>query len=91
MNENRKHGRLVDVQLDVELIVEKQGCSLHSRDYSYSGIYLEKGKHNLPPEGAIVHLRIKNALGGGEDAPRVKARVIRVDDDGIALEFITDE
>ncbi len=90
MDNKRKESRL-PIQLDVELLSDdNQERSLQTRDLSNGGVYLEKGMNNLPPEGTIVHIRIKNNLGDG-DPPLVKARVIRVDNDGLALAFITDD
>ncbi|VAW99104.1 hypothetical protein MNBD_GAMMA21-2863 [hydrothermal vent metagenome] len=90
MDNKRRESRL-PIQLDVELHADDNNESeLQTRDLSSSGVYLEKGTSNLPPEGTIVHLRIKNSLGDG-DPPLVKARVVRVDKDGLALVFITDD
>jgi len=89
MSDNRKQSRL-GIQLDVDLVAEEQKCSLQTRDLSNSGVFLEKGESNLPAVGSIVHIRVNANLGEGEP-PLVKARVVRVDDDGIALAFITDE
>ncbi len=90
MDNKRRESRL-PIQLDVELVADDNNeSSLQTRDLSNSGVYLEKGDSNLPPEGTIVHIRIKNNMGEGE-APLVKARVVRVDNDGLALAFITDD
>jgi len=90
MDNKRTESRLA-IQIDVELVGEdNKESSLQTRDLSNSGVYLEKGDSNLPPEGTIVHIRIKNNLGDG-DPPLVKARVVRVDSDGLALAFIPDD
>jgi len=90
MKNKRRESRL-PIQLDVEMVSgDEEESSLQTRDLSNGGVYLKKGANNLPPEGTIVHIRIKNNLGDGEP-PLVKARVIRVDNDGLALAFITDE
>ena len=89
MSDKRKDSRL-GIKLDVELHSEEQELSLQTRDLSQSGVFLSAQESSLPAEGSIVELRIKQALGE-EEPPLVKARVVRVDNDGIALAFITDE
>ena len=89
MSDKRKDSRL-SVKLDVEVMTEQEQCSMKTRDLSNSGVYLERGDTQLPAEGDIVQLQIKQPIGGGEP-PIVKARVVRVDNDGIALSFISDE
>ena len=89
MDNKRKSNRL-GIQLEVELHSEEQELSLQTRDLSNSGVFLAAEHSNLPPEGTIVEIRIKNAMGDDEP-PLVKARVVRVDNDGLALAFITDE
>lgn len=88
MSERRGNNRL-GIKLEVELRTEEQEQSLHSRDLSNSGIFLEKGDHQLPPVDSIVYLRVKNEFEEGE-APLVKARVVRIDETGIALTFLPD-
>ena len=89
MSNKRKDSRL-GIKLEVELHSDEQDLSLETRDLSNSGVFLTVEETNLPAEGSIVELRIKNALGDDEP-PLVKARVVRIDSDGIALAFITDE
>jgi len=90
MKNKRTESRL-PIQLDVELVDKnKKESALQTRDLSNGGVYLEKGSSNLPEEGAIVYIRIKNNLGDG-DPPLVKAKVLRVDDNGLALAFLTDD
>ncbi len=89
MDERRNNTRL-SIKLEVELYADDQECSLQTRDLSNNGVYLEKGETNLPAEGSIVHLRVKQPMSEGEEPPLVKARIIRIDADGIALQFITE-
>ena len=89
MSDKRNETR-IGIKLDVELRSEGKETSLQTRDLSNGGVYLEKGETQLPLEGSIVELRIKQSFGEGE-APVVTARVVRVDEDGIALQFISDE
>ena len=89
MSDNRKETRL-GIKLEVELRSEEQELSLETRDLSNSGVFLTAHESSLPTEGSIVELKIKQAMGDS-DPPIVKARVVRIDNDGIALAFITDE
>jgi len=89
MSNKRKDSRL-GIKLEVELHSDDQALSLETRDLSNSGVFLSAEESKLPAEGSIVELKIKNALGDDEP-PLVKARVVRIDKDGIALAFITDD
>ena len=86
MSERRSNNRL-GIRLEVELHAEDQECSLHSRDLSNSGVFLEKGETQLPTVDSIVYLRVKSQFEDG-DPPLVKARVVRIDEEGIALTFL---
>ena len=88
MSERRTNNRL-GIRLEVELRAEDQECSLQSRDLSNSGVFLEKGDTQLPAINSIVYLRVKSQFEQG-DPPLVKARVVRIDEEGIALKFITE-
>ena len=88
-SDKRKDSRL-GIKLEVELHSEEQDLSLQTRDLSNGGVFLTADEINLPPEGSIVEIKIKQAMGDDEP-PLVKARVVRIDKDGIALAFITDE
>ena len=89
MSDQRKDSRL-GIKLEVELKTQEQELSLETRDLSNSGVFLTAEEVSLPTEGSIVELRIKQPLGDSEP-PLVKARVVRIDKDGIALAFISDE
>lgn len=89
MADKRKETRL-GIKLEVELRSEEQELSLETRDLSNSGVFLTATNSALPAEGTIVELKIKQPLADSEP-PVVKARVVRLDNDGIALAFITDE
>ncbi len=88
MSERRTNNRL-GIKLEVELKTEDQAQSLHTRDLSNSGVFLEKGESQLPPLDSIVYLRVKSQFDDG-DAPLVKARVVRIDEHGIALTFLNE-
>lgn len=64
-----------------------QAITLQARDVSDGGVFLERGDHPLPPMGAEVYLHVMGELDG-EDPPTVKAKVVRVMDQGIGLYFM---
>ena len=88
MDEKRKDPRL-GIRLEVELQTEGESASLHTRDLSNKGVFLEAEQRQLPPVGTIVYLKLKQGLQEG-DAPLVKAQIVRADKDGIGLKFLDD-
>lgn len=86
MSENRGEQRL-GIRLEVEVECDQDKSSMHTRDISNTGIFLECNAENMPPVGSILTIRIKQALGDGE-APAVRAQVVRVDGGGVALKFL---
>jgi hypothetical protein len=86
MDEKRKDPRL-GIRLEVELQLEGESASLHTRDLSNKGVFLEADQVHLLDVGTIVYLKLKQGLQQG-DAPLVKAQVVRADNDGIALKFL---
>lgn len=86
MSDKRGNERL-GIRLEVEVECDNDKSSMHTRDISNTGVFLECGPENLPPVGTILLIRIKQALGDG-DAPTVRAQVVRVDSQGVALKFL---
>ncbi len=86
MSERRKEQRLA-IRLEVELKCEGLECFLHSKDLSSSGVFLEKQDDCLPEVGSIVQIRVKQDFADGLP-PMVRAKVVRIEKDGVALEFI---
>ncbi len=86
MSDKRCDHRL-GIRLEVEVQTGTDKSSLHTRDISNTGIFLECSPEGLPPVGSILIIRIKQALGDGE-APAVRAQVVRVDAQGVALKFL---
>ena len=76
------------IRLEVELQMEGESASLHTRDLSNKGVYIEAEQRELPEVGAIVYIKLKQGLQG--DVPLVKAQVVRADGNGIALKFLDD-
>ena len=86
MSNKRKDPR-IGIRLEVELQIEGEAASLHTRDLSNTGVFLEAGAQQLPAIGSIVYIRLKQGLQDSE-APLVKAQVVRADSEGFALKFL---
>lgn len=86
MNDKRREPRL-GIRLEVELQLEGESASLHTRDLSNNGVFIETDQQQLPAVGTIVYIRLKQGFQEGE-APLVKAQIVRADGDGIALKFL---
>lgn len=87
-DEKRKDARL-GVRLEVCLIADREEHSLTTRDLSNSGVFLETDGGFVLEQGTIVHMRVAQPFEDG-DPPLVKAEVVRIDKDGIALRFVID-
>jgi hypothetical protein len=88
MDDKRREPRL-NIRLEVELHAEGDTASLHTRDLSNKGAFLEASERALPAVGTIVFIKLKQGFQDG-DAPLVKAQIVRSDNDGIALKFLED-
>lgn len=88
MDDKRREPRL-NIRLEVELHAEGEPASLHTRDLSNKGAFLEASERQLPDVGTIVYIKLKQGFQDG-DAPLVKAEIVRSDNDGIALKFLED-
>lgn len=88
--EQRRHPRF-NIQMEVELIAPELGAlTLQSGNLSNSGLFLCV-EQSIPLQvGSEVCVRLKQALGDGEP-PLVKARVVRVEEQGIGLQFDEDD
>ena len=84
--ELRRHPR-INLQTEVELICPELGTiTLKSGNLSDSGLFL-CAEQSVPLQvGSEVCVRLKHALGDGE-APLVKARVVRVENQGLGLQL----
>ncbi|WP_127478411.1 PilZ domain-containing protein [Sulfurivermis fontis] len=87
--DQRRHPR-INIQIEVELIAPEIGAvTLQSGNLSDSGLYLCADQSMPLQIGSEVCVRLKQALGDGE-APLVKARVVRIEEQGIGLHFHED-
>ncbi|MDD3519244.1 MAG: PilZ domain-containing protein [Chromatiales bacterium] len=87
-DERRRHVR-VPVEIHVECYCDGQHARvLRTLDLSESGVFLVVDPITMPGIGGEVELQVVGTLGGGETPPRVRARVVRVTDEGVGLEFL---
>ena len=85
--EKRTHERQA-VTLSVEIVDPAIGeVILLTKDLSKGGAFVRLDKEKCPPLGRIVSLRLPGMLWG-EKITTVTARVVRVTDAGMALQFI---
>lgn len=87
--DNKRQETRLGIRLEVELELEGEATSLHTRDVSNNGVYLEAETGQLPAVGSIIYLKLKQNFQEGE-APVVKAEVVRADAGGFALKFLED-
>ncbi len=60
--------------------------STHTRDISDDGAFVYAEGQMLPALGEIVEVQVQGLPGG--DAPVVRMRVVRIDKEGIGLQFV---
>lgn len=85
--EKRQHVRLA-VPMPVKITHAALGTiELVTADLSDGGVFLKAEPHQCPPLGDELTLQVVGTLGG-EAPPLVAARVIRITDEGMGLEFL---
>ena len=85
VQEKRAHQR-TEVDMYVELKHDEGTIRVRTYDLSHGGVFLQKGDYTFPPAGTEVTLRVV-AGGDHEAAQPVRAKVVRVTDEGIGLQF----
>jgi len=90
MRENRRDERY-PITVEVEVMIpgfwKKRKRILRTLDMSNSGVFLECDGKSCLPVGTELEVRISGPVGG-EVPPVVRARVVRVTGDGMAVVFI---
>lgn len=87
--ERRQHVR-IEVPMPVLLTHPALGTNeLITVDICDNGIFLKAEPSQCPAVGDEVTLQLKSGvLGDGEEPPQVRARVVRVTEDGMGIQFI---
>jgi hypothetical protein len=82
----RRHERRV-IRLEAELIQPEVGrVSVYTNDLSEGGAFIIVPRHQRPPVGASVKIRLPSTPWH-EGEVILTARVVRVTDEGIGLQF----
>lgn len=92
MREHRRHERY-PIEVEVEVVVPKkllfsEKRRMRTRDMSQGGLFLEADGKPLPSVGAELRVRVIKEQAGEEPMPVVRARVVRVSQDGMAVTFL---
>ena len=90
---NKRQSRRIGLCLNIQIQCEETADPIvvKSRDLSETGVFLETANHPCFPKiGQVVTLRVLDSMDG-EPAPPVKARVVRITDEGIGLHFVEHE
>lgn len=85
--ENNRHFARTRLRAEVKLTHPRVGEQrAHTRDISEGGAYVMREGISVPELGEIIEVQV---LGmSGDDAPVVRMRVVRIDRDGVGLEFV---
>ena len=85
-DDRRKHPRIL-VSLKAEILAPVIGnVTVHTHDLSAGGAFVLMPPDKCPPVGSAVTIRVYGALPG-EEASVFSARVARITDQGVGLEF----
>ena len=87
---NNRESIRTKLRAEVKLSHPEMGdLSLHTGDISDGGAYIFSEGNLLPKIGELVEVQVQG-MGGG-DAPILKMKVVRLDNDGVGLQFIDDD
>lgn len=85
MENKREHERIplsVDVKISHPDIGEKL---VKTKNISDSGLFILVEPTSMPPIGEIVQGQVQGVV---DDPPVVKMKIVRMEDDGLGLQFI---
>jgi hypothetical protein len=88
MDNRRRHTRHpleVDVKITHPDIGEK---IVKTKNVSDSGLFILVEPENMPSPGEVVEGQIQDML---DDAPIVKMKIVRIEEEGLGLQFIEHE
>ncbi len=86
MTNQRKHSRL-PLPMTVEVLVEDQApVIMKTRDMSDGGVFLEYNENLVLQMGVKLTIKVVENMQG-EEPPAIPATVVRVTDDGFAVQF----
>lgn len=89
MGSDQRNFARIPVPMDIE--VRSEGAEmlvLETIDISNGGAFIKAEPQQCPAVGTALSLRVKGQLNG-EEPPTIEARVARITDQGMGVEFIT--
>jgi hypothetical protein len=90
MTDDRRSHLRIEVPMPVLLTHHALGTSeLTTVDICDNGVFLKAEAEQCPPVGDEVTLQLKSGiLGDTEEPPLVRARVVRITENGMGIQFI---
>ena len=89
MGSDQRNFARIPVPMDIEVQVDgAEVVVLETSDISNGGAFIKAEPQQCPAIGTELSLRVKGQLGG-EAPPTVQAKVVRVTDEGMGVEFIS--
>lgn len=93
MRDQRQHERY-PIEVEVEVTIPKwlraERRRMQTRDMSHGGLFIAHDGRPMPPVGAELRVQVIREGGDGEPMPVVRARVVRLTPEGMAVEFLPD-
>ena len=90
MKEKRREERVpieVEVEVTIPGLLWRKKRILHTRDLSNNGVFVTCDGRQCPSVGTEIEIRL-TGLVDGQDPPVVKARIVRIVKDGMAIQFL---
>ena len=85
MSDKREHPRY-PFTTDIKIAHPEFGEKIvKTKDISDSGVFILVEPTAMPPIGEVVQGQVQ---GGADDMPVVKMKIVRMEDDGLGLQFI---
>ena len=87
MHERREHPR-IPLRVNIKIAHPDFGEKVvATKNFSEGGLFVIVNPTHLPPPGSIVKGQVQ---GMAEEAPIVDMRIVRVEQDGVGLQYILD-
>ena len=87
-SEQRNFAR-IPVPMDIEVRMDgAEMVVLETVDISNGGAFIKAEAEQCPTVGTTLSLRVMGQLGG-EEPPTVQARVVRITNEGMGVEFLS--
>ena len=87
MDNNRREHTRIPVHIEIKISHPKIGERIvQTRDFSEGGLFIVMDTSELPMMGELVDGQVQ----GGENAPIVKMKVVRVEKTGVGLQYVVE-